>query len=127
MRKSIALSLVYLMLVTGCHPDPDPDSSSGRQKNADFLREKLGEIVIQYSDKHSNIPEIFGYALTDSGKTLPNRGDYYGRPMIYQKLSEDSFRFVAFGRNGEFDDGMNDDVVVTYANGTFTNNAELIR
>lgn len=125
MKKTIAFILVLCAVAVGYFAtSTNPNSSVGRQKNAEYMRNRLGEIVMEYFEKHGSIPEGFGIALSVSDKRLPNRGDYYGRSMVYQKLAGDSFRFVAFGQNGEYDDGNSDDVVVKYADGTWMDNAE---
>lgn len=128
MKTRHAIALVLTVIVVGFYAtSTNPDSQAGRQKNVKYMRNILGEIVIEYSQNHGRIPEGFEIALNDSNKTLPNRGDYYGRSMIYEKLSEDSFRFVAFGKNGEYDDGKSDDVVAQYADRAWTNNVEQTR
>jgi hypothetical protein len=125
MKKTFAFILVLCAVAVGYYvTSTNPNSLAGRQKNVEYMRDRLGKIVMEYSEKHKSIPEGFEIALNDSDKTLPNRGDYFGRSMVYQKLSDDSFRFVAFGQNGEYDDGKSDDVVVKYADGTWSDNAE---
>ena len=125
MKKTVALILVFVTLVIGYYATtPSPNSVAGRKHNVEYMRSRLGEIVLEYFKKHGRIPDGFEIALNDSDKKLPNRGDYYGRSMVYEKLSDDSFRFVAFGKNGEYDDGESDDVVVKYADRTWTDNAE---
>ncbi len=123
--KTLAFIFVLCAIVVGYYvTSTNPNSLAGRQNNVEYMRNKLGEIVMEYSEKHGSIPEGFEIALNDSDKTLPNRGDYYGRSMVYEKLSDDSFRFIAFGQNGEYDNGEADDVVVKYADRTWTDNAE---
>lgn len=128
MKKTSTVILVLAAIVVGYYvTSTNPNSLAGRQKNVEYMRNMLGQIVVEYFEKHGSIPDGFEIALNDSGKTLPNRGDYYGRSMVYQKLSDDSFRFVAFGQNGEYDDGESDDVVVKYADRAWTDNAESAR
>lgn len=123
MRKTIAFFLVVAAIaVAFVALSSNPESVEGRQKNVEYMRNRLGEVVLKYAEKNGELPEAFETALSDFDNTLPNRGDYFGRPMIYQRLSDDSFRFVAFGPNSKYDDGRLDDVVAEYSDGSWTDN-----
>ena len=87
------------------------------------MREELGTKLIDYSAKHGFFPDHLESALKLTN-VLGNRGDYFGRAMVYEKLSKASFRLVAFGKNCQYDDGFSDDVVVKYSDGSWTNNVE---
>lgn len=125
MKRSSAIALILLLIgIAWIFLSADPDSDEGRRRNATYMQERLGAIVLEFYANYGTVPAHFNLALNESDETLPNRGDYYGRPMIYQKLTEDSFRFVAFGENGKYDAGSFDDVVVEYADQRWTNNVE---
>ena len=100
----------------------NPNSEASKRQNIEFMREQLGAIVLQYLQKHGHAPEQFETALQESDKTLPNRGDYFGRSLVYERLADDAFRFVAFGANNDYDDGDGDDVVVEYFAGQWFDN-----
>ena len=98
-----------------------------QKKNVEYMRNTLGDIVLEYAEKYGDIPDTFEAALNDSSKTLPNRGDYYGGALVYEKLSDKSFRFVALGKNNRYDQGKSDDVVVMYVDGIWANNLQFIK
>lgn len=96
---------------------PDPNSDEGRARNIEYMRDTLAPLVLAFEQSHGEVPESFSQAHDESGIVLPNRGDYYGRSMVYQKRGPNSFRFVSFGANGQYDDGEVDDVVVEFIDG----------
>ena len=122
MKRPWVILLVPLMVLAIIASLPKPDSASGQLKNIEFMTNVLGPVVLEYMDKTGDAPEGFEIALNEYDGKLPNRGDYYGRSLVYEKKARQSFRFVAYGRNGEYDGGFGDDVVAEYLDGSWTNN-----
>ena len=93
---------------------PSSSSVTGRKLNIDYATNTLGDIVIKYHKDKGLLPDTFEQALQYSDVHLSHRGDYFGHPIAYRKLSDISFCF-AFGATAS-----NQDIVFTYSDGKWT-------
>ncbi|MEO8354066.1 MAG: hypothetical protein ABI680_20245 [Chthoniobacteraceae bacterium] len=85
-----------------------------RVKNEQYL-DRLAIIVCDYHGKKRKLPRHFDDALSESGQTLPNRGDYYGRSYHYLPFQDTAFFFRAH------------DVEVSYVNCKKVSHAEFVK
>jgi len=83
-------------------------------RNCDYLQNRLGEIVLNFEKKQGYIPETFEEALMNSNEILNNRGDVFGNSLVYQKTGKNSFYFLSYGKNGQFENGQGDDLKIEY-------------
>lgn len=108
------LCLTLIIALNGCE---DRNSPAARASNENYLKNTLGQIVIENRDSSGEVSESFDQALGKSGVTLRNRGDYYGCAIVYRKTGPDAFYFHSYGPNGTDDAGAGDDIKVSYSNG----------
>jgi hypothetical protein len=74
----------------------------------------LASLVVRYQERHGSPPDGFEAALGESGVTLRNRGDAYGRSLAYYRFGDRGFMFRAYGANGEDNLGLDDDLDIYY-------------
>jgi hypothetical protein len=102
-----------LVLLAACAGDGDAQ----RLENCLYLQQTLGGIVLAFQQKHGRLPTTFEEAHAESGVVLPHRGDKFGRPLVYRKISEGAFHFLSYGPNGQPEAGHGDDLLVEYQGG----------
>ena len=113
MKSSKHIILALACLLVGC----SRSDAAQRSQNCTYIQDTLGSIVLDFKEEHGHLPDSFEEAHKDSGVVLPNRGDAFGRSLIYKKTGEDSFYFLSYGPNNEFEDGLGDDLKVEYQSG----------
>jgi hypothetical protein len=91
-------------------------SRGSREENETYV-DHLASLVLRYQERHGSPPQGFEEAHKESGVALPNRGDKYGRPLIYIKCGDRGFMFRANGDNRKDDLGLGDDVDLYYLDG----------
>ncbi|MEM9217820.1 MAG: hypothetical protein AAGD25_26205 [Cyanobacteria bacterium P01_F01_bin.150] len=110
---SILLTIVGTAIVASCQQNRD----LRRSRNVAYLKDVLGGIVLEHRDTNGEVFASFEQSHTASGIVLDQRGDRFGRPLIYYKLGPESFKFHAFGPNGTNDNGGKDDIILIYEAG----------
>ena len=90
--KSGVSSLVCaaFLALSACSDSP----AEARAKNEKYL-DRLATMVCDYHTKKQKLPEAFDDALSASGQTLPNRGDYYGASYQFFQFQDTAFCFRA--------------------------------
>lgn len=83
-----------------------------RSANVNFLKNVVGDVVLEYYRKHGHMPDGIEEALVATNRTLPNRGDVHGHSLLYIKESDDTFVLMSAGANNRFEAGLGDDVVL---------------
>ncbi|HPW19155.1 MAG TPA: type II secretion system protein GspG [Candidatus Aminicenantes bacterium] len=73
--------------------------------------ESLGRVVLEYASGGEGLPDSLE-ALRRYNPAAGARTDPWGRPIRYEKLSEDSFRLTSAGPDGAF--GTADDIVKAF-------------
>jgi hypothetical protein len=87
---------------------------SCRSRDNEAYIDSLASLVVRYQERHGSPPDGFETAHAESGVTLPNRGDAYGRALLYHKFGDRGFLFRAYGTNGKNDFGLGDDLDIYY-------------
>ena len=116
-RMNRALISATCLLLIGC--------SSQWSTNEEYL-DYLASIVIDYQSKQGAVPESFENAHNASNVVLPNRGDKYGRTLVYFNFPPDAFMFRSYGTNQKDDLGFEDDLDVYYIKTKKTNRSNFI-
>lgn len=113
-RGGLAI-IVGLLFVAACLPEPDANIS--RALNCTYLRETIGAIILKYHVAVGYYPDTLTAAINASpGTTLPNRGDKFGRAMIYQRDDDGGgFELVSAGSDRLL--GTADDERIRYRDG----------
>jgi hypothetical protein len=96
-----------------------------KQANEEYLNH-LASIIVGYQSRHRSIPKSFEVAHQESGVFLPNRGDVNGLALIYHKLGDRAFMFRVYGKNGQDDYGLADDLDVYYLDGHRVGRQEIV-
>lgn len=102
-------SLSLICLVSSCSK-----SNSNIDSNEQYLKETLGSIILEYQKDTGRLPNTFTEALKKSNKKLSHRGDINGNSMVYEKVNEDQFYIMSYGRNNKFEHGKGDDLILFY-------------
>ena len=99
-----------------------------RQEHFQYVRDELGNIVLDYIEGNSEPPDSFDLALQTSTRRLRHRGDYFGRGIVYKKIDAQSFFFISAGPNNRIEMGRADDLVICYEHGRwFLGDSEYVK
>jgi hypothetical protein len=74
--------------------------TSKSERNIHYMRNVVGDVILHYMAVQAVLPDAFDEALARYPKTLPNRGDYRGRPFHYERQSPTSFSCTAMVGTG---------------------------
>jgi hypothetical protein len=100
---------------------------SWRTRDNEAYIDDLASLVVRYQYRHESPPDGFEAALGESGVTLRNRGDAYGRSLAYYRFGDRGFMFRAYGANGEDNVGLGDDLDIYYLDGRRVSREAFIR
>ncbi|MHB9082082.1 MAG: hypothetical protein ACYC3X_31855 [Pirellulaceae bacterium] len=106
-----------VLLLVGCAPE---STASHNEANFQYIRDTLGDVVLEYQASHGHIPEEFDTGLSEYGKSLAHRGDIDGHGITYSKIGPEIFMFISSGRNNKMEMGHGDDLVVVCSNGIWS-------